>query len=179
MEECTLCTLEKGKIEDSERIYQIHTSAIKQLCSSHYGEKEISTWAGKQKRETYIPFLERGDIIVAKKNGIVVGFIHHILHNKETNTSESCLKECSDNKLEIKGLFIDPSFARNGLGRLLIKEVETIAMKKDVGIMSVSASLNSLPFYQKMGFEEVERKSHQITCQCLVECVTMVKPLTE
>jgi hypothetical protein len=59
MEECTLCTLEKGKIEDSERIYQIHTSAIKQLCSSHYGEKEISTWETKA-RNVYTFFGKRG-----------------------------------------------------------------------------------------------------------------------
>jgi GNAT superfamily N-acetyltransferase len=173
--EGALCTL--GKIEDSKRIYQIHTSAIKQLCSSHYGEKEISTWAGKQKQETYIPFLESGDIIVAKKNGIVVGFIHHIEHTKDTNAS--CSKECSNNDLEIKGLFIDPNFARNGLGRLLFKEVEAIALEKGVGIVNVSASLNSLPFYRKMGFEEIERTLHQITCQCLVECVRMVKHLNK
>jgi GNAT superfamily N-acetyltransferase len=172
------CGLEKGKISDAERIYQIHTSAIKQLCSSHYGEDEISKWAGKQKQETYIPFLESGSIIVAKKNGIVVGFIHHIYHPKDINTDKSPSKQCSDyDEMQIKGLFIDPSFARNGLGRILFKEVEKIAVEKDVGIMTVSASLNSLPFYQKMEFKEVERKLHQITSQCSVECVSMVKSL--
>ena len=169
------CVLEKGKEEDAERIYQIHTSAIKQLCSSHYGEKEISLWAGKQTEEKYVPFLESGDMIVAKKNGIVVGFIHHIHHTKGINT-----EQCSDNdRMEIKGLFIDPGFARHGLGRILFWEVEKIAVEKDVEVMTVSASLNSLPFYQKMGFKEVDRKPHQITCQCPVECVSMVKSLTK
>ena len=158
-------TFENGKIEDSNRIYQIHTSAIKQLCSTHYGEKEISLWAGKQREETYIPFLEKGDIIVAKKNGNVVGFIHHMESTEDVNG------------LRVKGLFIDPSFARSGMGRLLMQEVEAIALKKGITIMRVSASLNSLPFYQKMGFTAVEQKLHQITCECAVECVSMVKHL--
>ena len=167
--------LEKGKIEDAERIYHIHTSAIKQLCSSHYEEKQISLWAGKQKQEKYVPFLESGDMIVAKKNEIVVGFIHHIHHTKGINT-----EQCSDDdQMEIKGLFIDPGYAGHGLGRLLFQEVEEITVEKDVKVMTVSASLNSLPFYQKMGFKEVDRKPHQITCQCSVECVSMVKSLAQ
>ena len=172
-------TLEKGGIEDSERIHQVHTSAIRQLCSSHYEKKEISIWAEKQKPETYKPFLESGKIIVAKKSGIVVGFIDHIEHTKKIKTNESCSKQCSNNELEIKGLFIDPNFSSDGVGSLLFKKVEAIALEKGVAIMKVSASLNSLPFYRKMGFEEVERKLHQLRYDCSIECVRMVKNLTK
>ena len=177
--ENTFFVLEKGRIDDSERMYEIHTSAIRQLCSTHYDQKEITLWAGKQKQETYVPFLENGDIIVAKKDGMVVGFIHPIEHGKQSHTNKSCSNNHENHGITIKGLFIDPNFARKGLGKLLFKQVEAIALEKGVTIMKVSASLNSLPFYQKMGFKEVERNLHQITCKCSVQCVSMVKHLTK
>ena len=175
--EGALFALEIGTIEDSGRLYQIHTSAIKELCSSHYAEKEIALWAGKQKQETYVPFLQNGDIIVAKKDGMVVGFIHHIKNSQEVHTNELSTKECSNDEVTVKGLFIDPNFVRKGVGKLLLKQVEAIALENGVAIMKVSASLNSLPFYSKMGFQEVERNMHQIMCACSVECVGMVKHL--
>ncbi|XP_028391144.1 uncharacterized protein LOC114516000 [Dendronephthya gigantea] len=165
-------TFEKGKVEDSKRIYEVHTSAIKQLCSSHYGEKEILIWSGKQKEETYIPFLESGAILVAKSNGVVVAFIHHTGgHDEQGDANES---GDLDNEFEIKGLFVDPSHSGHGLGRLLFNQVKTIALKQDARFIKVSASLNSLQFYSKLGFKEVERESHQITCQCAVDCVKMI-----
>lgn len=181
--ESSLFTLEKGMAADSEGVYLVHTAAIKQLCSSHYSEKQISTWAGKQRKETYIPYLESENIIVAKKNGIVVGFVHHMENISENNSyntsnlSSEIPEQGSNIELEIKGLFVHPSCVRNGLGKLLVKEIEQIALNRAVTVMKVSASLNSLPFYVKMGFEEVGRTPHQISCQCSVECVSMVKRL--
>lgn len=116
-------TFEKGMIEDSKRIYEVHTSAIKQLCSSHYGEKEISSWCGKQNQENYIPFLESGDILVAKNNGIVVAFIRH---GEQGDTNES---KDLDNEFEIKDLFVDPSHSGLGLGKLLFNKVKAMALK--------------------------------------------------
>ena len=172
--DCTTFTLQEGNENDADEIYRIHTSAIREVCSSHYGAKEIELWTGKLSRETYIPFLKNQEIIVAKEGGALVGFIHHIEHSSENNNCKTDQK-LPEIKVEIKGLFIDPAFIKRGLGRLLVGTVESLAKQKGAGCLTVSASLNSVQFYNKLGFHEVMRKAHQITCQCTVQCVCMIK----
>ena len=170
-------TLQEGGESDADEIYRIHTSSIRQVCASHYGAKEIGVWAAKQTRETYVPSLKNKEILVAKEHsGTLVGFIHYIVHNSEKSCEDSDY-ELQKVHTEIKGLFVDPSFVRRGIGKLLLEKVVTLATDGGAECLTVSASLNSVAFYKEMGFREVETKAHEITCQCTVNCVCMIMPL--
>lgn len=169
----TTFSLTKGSETDVDQIYHIHTSSIREVCSSHYGAKEIELWSGKQAKETYIPFLKNGEIIVAKGGDTLVGFVHYIQHNIEKNDRDSKGSQW----MEIKALYVDPRFIRRGVGKLLVEKVESLAKEKGAESLRVSSTLNAVPFYSKFGFCEVNRKPHRITLQVSVECVCMIKDL--
>lgn len=172
-------TLQEGGESDADEIYRIHTSSIRQVCASHYGAKEIEVWAAKQSRKIYIPYLKNKEMFVAKRQGgALVGFVHYTVHNSEESREYSG-DEVQKVQTEIKGLFIDPGFVRRGIGKLLVEKVVPLAMDGGAECLTVSASLNSVAFYKEMGFREVRTKAHQITCQCTVECVSMIKPLAK
>ena len=53
---------------------------------------------------------------------------------------------------EIKRVFVDPSFHRNGLGTLLMETLEHEALHKGIRKVSLSASLPSKQFYDTLGY---------------------------
>jgi GNAT superfamily N-acetyltransferase len=54
--------------------------------------------------------------------------------------------------LEIKRVFIDPSFHRHGLGMLLIEALEHEALQSGIRKISLAASLPSKQFYDTLGY---------------------------
>lgn len=56
-------------------------------------------------------------------------------------------------KFHISQLFVAARQQRQGLGKLLIQFVEQQAKERNVSQLTVRASLNAVPFYEKCGFE--------------------------
>jgi amino-acid N-acetyltransferase len=56
---------------------------------------------------------------------------------------------------EIRSLAVDPSASRRGLGRVLVERL--IGEARDFGLAGVFAFTYVAPFFQKLGFREVER----------------------
>lgn len=170
-------TLEEGKESDADCICHIHTSSIRQICASHYDDKEIEIWAGTQTRETYIPCLKNKEIIIIKRGSTLAGFIHHIEHIEDGAIKLDCELSPKIIQIEIKRLFVDPGFIRRGLGKLLVQEVESLANEKGAECLTVSAALNAVGFYTKMGFQKIRRKPYQVAYQFSIDNMWMVKNL--
>ncbi len=49
-------------------------------------------------------------------------------------------------------LFVATKYTRRGLGKLLVKHVENLAIQRGVKALVLSSSRTALPFYEKLGF---------------------------
>jgi ribosomal protein S18 acetylase RimI-like enzyme len=124
--------IRKATANDAERLYDIHMAALREICSKSYTNDEIEAICKGKTPEGY---LERIDNInVAEQGGEVVGWCH---------AGEGC----------IWGLFVDPSYINMGVGRMLVSQILK-GIQNDDGEIAVEATLNSVGFYQKMGFKE-------------------------
>ena len=55
---------------------------------------------------------------------------------------------------ELVALFVRPSHARRGVGRLLFQAVEAVARRAHLPRITVTAALDALGFYTRVGFEQ-------------------------
>jgi GNAT superfamily N-acetyltransferase len=63
---------------------------------------------------------------------------------------------------EIKRLFVDPAFQRQGMGRLLVQQLEEAAVAADVTMVLLDASLPSRAFYDRLGYATVEKTTRPV-----------------
>ena len=158
---------------DADSILQVHTSSIRQHCSAHYSEEQISGWIGRQKKEQLIQLITRNDdfVVAVDGSGQVIAFGH--------------LRPCIDRErfssevdFEVYGFYVSPVVTRQGVGRRLMAELERRALEQGCVRLGVCSTLNATPFYEACGFV-VCKDSH---CHSLsgvdLECKVLEKSMT-
>ncbi len=148
--------------EDAQHIYKIHTSAIQELCSSHYSLQEINGWVRRQKIDNYLTFISKEVMYVGVIKDQVVGFGH--------------LEKFSDCTGEIFGLYASPQHSKMGVGTHLLRHLEDQAKLKCYTSMRVKSTLNAKSFYESMGYDAVDEDDHVVGGTSL-RCVLMIKTL--
>ncbi|MBT3349110.1 GNAT family N-acetyltransferase [bacterium] len=130
--------IEKAISMDSQRIYEIHTTAVRMRDKDFYTEEQVDAQLKNKTPQGYIPAIERGEMFVAKRENEILGFGHAIPG-------------------EVVAVFVDPKQWKQGAGKVLLKEGIRLARSSKSKTIIVEASLNAVPFYQKYGFEEKEK----------------------
>ncbi len=57
---------------------------------------------------------------------------------------------------EIKRVFVNPAFQKQGCGRRIVRHLEETAVRAGVGMVKLDASLPSKAFYDRLGYTTVE-----------------------
>jgi GNAT superfamily N-acetyltransferase len=57
---------------------------------------------------------------------------------------------------EIKRVFVDPTFQRQGFGRRIVQHLEELAARQGAGIVMLDASVPSKAFYDRLGYVTTE-----------------------
>lgn len=60
---------------------------------------------------------------------------------------------------EIKRVFVDPAFQKQGLGRRIMQQLEEVAIRQGAATVKLDASLPSKVFYDRLGYATVEPAS--------------------
>ncbi len=60
----------------------------------------------------------------------------------------------------VRSVFVNPALQGQGIGRLLMLEIERLAREAGVSVLSVPSSLTAEPFYTKLGFQTVRDVYH-------------------
>ncbi len=66
--------LSLAKEEDVQHIYEVHTSAIQEICSSHYSPQKINGWISGQTVDSYLTYIRKEVVYVGVIKDQVVGF---------------------------------------------------------------------------------------------------------
>lgn len=120
---------------DRPRLAEIHRTAIREIGSAFYTERQIEAWAAEATEDAY-PIDEDGKIvIIAEHDTRIVGV-------GQVNTDTP----------EIAKLFVDPSYSRKGLGKKLLEKLEQTARDHGADELFLDASLNATDFYHRNGY---------------------------
>ncbi len=66
----------------------------------------------------------------------------------------SVVLQCDDGHVELDGLFVEPAYWRQGIGRLLIQRAVQRALKHGRSTLQAIANPHAHAFYQSLGFKQ-------------------------
>jgi N-acetylglutamate synthase-like GNAT family acetyltransferase len=161
--------LRPGTISDVEAILRVRYAAVHgPATSAFYTQEMLQSWSpspidecrANNLRQAIQNCKELVVIAVSKENDTVVGF-------------GSIIPD--QNKLG--KLYIDPSFACQGIGTKILANLEELAIFHGLDKLHLDSSLNAEKFYSHHGYLVVHRSTCRLNSGIDLECVQMSKQL--
>jgi putative acetyltransferase len=144
---------------DARRCAEIFRSSIDELAADDYDEDQRGAWASRADDEQAFGAKLSGALtLLAVIDGAVAGF--------------ASLKGAE----EIDMLFVDPEFARQGVGRTLVDALTKLAQARGAKRLTVEASDVAKPLFERQGFTSQQRNLVRVGDQWLAN-TTMTKSL--
>jgi len=143
---------------DCASILEAHVGAIRELCNAEYSQTQLAAWAERLTPSGYLPAIAKNTFLVAEKEGRVVAFA-----------------EFAPSRGEVVAMYVHPKHARCGIGTMLFREIERIAVAQGLKSMQLSSSLSAVSFYERLGFIAGARSVHRLGNGTEIPCVAMTK----
>jgi N-acetylglutamate synthase-like GNAT family acetyltransferase len=151
--------LRKATRDDAQVILEIRRRAILQLCAGAYPDALIDVWAACTLSQDFAESVQR-DFHVAVDHRQIVG---------------TGALDPSSGRLD--AIFVDPDYARSGIGRHIVFHLEEIARGHALDSVTLDSTLNAAPFYRSLGYEGVEQSTYYSPRGFSLPCIPMVKRL--
>jgi putative acetyltransferase len=142
---------------DAKRCAEIFRASIEELAAEDYDADQREAWASKaDDEEAFAARLAGALTLLAVVDGTIAGF--------------ASLKGGE----EIDMLFVDPEFARQGVGRALVDALTRLAQGRGAKRLTTEASEVAKPLFERQGFTAQKRNLVRIGDQWLAN-TTMTK----
>ena len=147
---------------DAEAWLDVHRAAVRGIAASDYSPALIDAWAPpvSARMVACLRADRSGTRIVAELDGAMAG-----------------IGELAPENSELKACYVAPGFARRGVGKALVAELEALARNTGIAALSVHSSITAEPFYLHLGYEVTARGSHVLHTGEPMACVFMRKSL--
>ncbi|AZE95391.1 Protein export cytoplasm protein SecA ATPase RNA helicase [Pseudomonas orientalis] len=126
---------------DAEGISQVILAALHSSNAQDYPADVIARVAGNFTPDAVLALLKRRVVLVAIQDQVIVA----------TAALDANV---------VRSVFVNPALQGQGIGRLLMIEIELRAREAGVTVLSVPSSLTAEPFYSKLGFHTVRDVYH-------------------
>lgn len=148
--------IRQARTSDRDRISQLHSESIQQLCTADYTPAQIQ--ALLEDKKTY-GTQSWGDIVLVAEYGEeIVGF--------------SALMRST-----VSAMYVHPAWTRQGIGQRLLQAIEREAIFRRWQWLFVKASVTAVPFYQACGYQILHPTQMMVARREWVPCVDMQKQL--
>jgi GNAT superfamily N-acetyltransferase len=138
----------------------VHVRAIRETCSRSYSPEQIAAWARLLSPDSYRAVLGKRVIVVATDGAMVVGFGQL---NPDTG--------------EVDAVYVLPGRQGEGIGRMLLSDLEEHARARGIATLELSATLNAAEFYERAGYRQRQAAVHRLPTGEELQCIRMSKRL--
>lgn len=152
--------LRPAAAEDAAAIWALRVAAIRHGCRDHYPPELLADWTAAPMPETFGSRIAAQAFVVAEREARIAAFAG-----------------LDRERREIDAVFVHPDFAGQGLGVLLLSQVESAARQFGMPAVTLKASLNAIPFYTAAGYAAREPGWHVTPGGLRIACLHMEKPL--
>jgi putative acetyltransferase len=144
---------------DAKRCAEIFRASIEELAAEDYSDEQREAWAAKADDErAFGARLAEALTLLAMIDAAIAGF--------------ASLKGAD----EIDMLFVEPEFARQGVGRTLVDALTRLAQARGAKSLTTEASDVAKPLFERQGFTAQKRNLVRVGDEWLAN-TTMTKPL--
>lgn len=128
--------LRRAAPADRAPIWAVRTRAIRHGAASHYDADAIAAWTGRlTPAKCGERLLTRAMFVAEDDDGRIAGYAQ---------------LDPADGVVE--AVYVDPDFARQGIGRALLAALEDEARRLGIDRLVLESSLNAVPFYAAQGY---------------------------
>ena len=146
-------------IADHEEISALVQRSIQHLLTNDYAPDEIAT-AARYIKTVEPELIEDGTYYVAEIAGKMVGSggwsRRHSVHPLKLG-EQSVARDPVRDPAAIRAIFVDPAWARRGIGRCIMQRVEAEAQSLRFRSFELMATLTGEPLYHRLGYKVKER----------------------
>lgn len=107
---------------------------MRALCAGHYSQQAIEQWLAPSPG-LYDRLLRSSTVYVAERAGRVLAFAAVRLATRE-----------------VRAMYVSPGATGDGLGLRLMRRMERVARALGIAELRLSATLNAVGFYERMGW---------------------------
>lgn len=152
--------IRKAVRDDIPEIERVMRASIAGLGSPFYDAREVAS-ATEHITIPDAQLIDDGTFFVVEEEGTIVACGGWSKRKKlyTGSLSQAGLDGLLDPKTDaarIRAMFVDPAFARRGLGRLILEASEEDARHAGFHAFELMATLPGVPLYRACGYEEVE-----------------------
>jgi len=151
--------IRKATIDDALVSFAIRREAIRAQCRDHYPWPDLEIWTSGEMTETFAARVA-DQFYVAVADGRVVG---------------TGMIDLASGKID--AVFVAPEYMGYGVGRALMQHLEGLAARAGLLGVHLEATINAVPFYRTMGFEEESEAIYESSLGVNLLCVAMTKKL--
>jgi GNAT superfamily N-acetyltransferase len=138
----------------------LHRASIRQLCAGAYSEAEVAAWTDGLEPHVYDALIASAYVVVAEVNGALAGF-----------------GVCDSDASVVNAVYVAPGSARRGVGRRLMRALESHLVQAGVSEARLNATLNAVPFYVALGYVSTGAATNRLPSGVELPCVAMTKRL--
>ena len=156
-----MVTIRRARHADAAGIITAHVRSIREVCSRDYRPEEIAAWSGRNfKEHIWHEAMDRDIVWVLDADKSIQGFGH--------------LRFKPERRADIAGLYFVPEAIGQGFGRRLMSLIYDALEDQGVERAIVQATVNAEGFYRAMGFQAVQRATHEVD-GVPIDCIDMEK----
>ena len=153
-------SIRRATDQDRQGIWNVHLRAIREVCSGSYSEQQVTAWANLLSPASYVAVVRERVLLVSEDAGCITGF--------------GQLNQASG---EVEAVYVLPDRQREGIGEALLRSLEEEARAAGFTKLSLSATLNAVPFYERCGYTREAPTVHRLANGIDLPCVRMSKEL--
>jgi len=127
--------LRLAHIEETVDLWALRTRALGHASTGHYAQAVLDVWLPAPPPDSMPRLIAAGSVLVAEEADCVLGYTAVDLARGE-----------------VDALFVEPGEHGRGIGAQLLAAGEALARAAGCTRLVLSASLNAVPFYRRVGF---------------------------
>lgn len=144
--------IRKGTKQDAEEIAELKIKNYKKTYETIFSKQFLEEMSIDKEKEKYLKELENRKVLIYSEENKILGYIYY---GKRKNHKE-ILTDCDG---EIYALYVDLDSKNKGIGTKLIKTalVDLINDYEKIILWCMSDNFESIQFYKKRGFKELDK----------------------
>lgn len=147
-------TIRRIGIDDYANVRYLHAKAMTSQSADALSDAEVVAFVAFVRSPAYSDMLMAEDIYGAFIDGQLIGTAAWHVSGDDGQVAR------------ISSVFVHPLFARHGLGRRLLTEVEARAGQSGFDQLGTSATINAVPFFERLGYLVASRGVKQFGPDC-------------
>jgi GNAT superfamily N-acetyltransferase len=137
--------IRRVSVDEHSHVRHLHAKAMASQSAESLSEGEIEAFIAFVRSAAYSDSLMAEDVHGAFIDSQLVGTASWHANGDDGQAAR------------IASVFVHPLFVRLGIGRRLLAEVEARAFQSGFAHFSVSATINAVPFFERLGYQVASR----------------------